>query len=116
MNEAAQSLAERAAQREEAAALRREHVTGLWKSVKDSDPFSEHHYCRMFSMEILLNGADDLHPRAGSFLGQSAVDRNSFSGRQKQWLVSLLEKHLGIAEPVEQQKSKKIRGQEIEPT
>lgn len=100
------SLAERAADREAAQALRREQVKGLWLSVKDDDPFADHHYRRMFAMEILLNDAE-LKPHVGSFLGQSAVDRNAYSQKQKDYLSRLIEEYLKIAPPAEPKSKKK---------
>lgn len=109
MSEGKPSLAERAAEREAAQKLRRENVKAMWLSIKEDGPLDEHHYRRMFALEILLNNAD-LHPRVGEFLGRCAVDRNAFSQKQKDWLARLLEDHVGIEPP--EPKSKKKRGAE----
>lgn len=111
MSEGKPSLAERREQFEAARKLRLEQATAMWLSVKDDKPLDEHFYRRTFAIEILNNDAD-LHPRVAEFLGRSAVDRNAFSQKQKDWLARLIEEYLGIAAPAIEPKAKAKKGAE----
>ena len=109
MNAPTSKLAERKAQYQEAQTLRREQAKSLWLSVKDKAPFDDHHFRRMFAFEILTNNPD-LQPHVGEFLGKTMVDRNSYSQKQKDWLVRLVEDYLGIAQPKPEPKPKNKQG------
>ncbi|RYD20104.1 MAG: hypothetical protein EOP89_14765 [Lysobacteraceae bacterium] len=41
----------------------------------------------------LLTGGKPLKPREGQFLGGIAFDANPLSGKQRNWLVILLDRH-----------------------
>lgn len=53
-----------------------------------SGPFTTHRDAAL----ALLNGPSRLTRKAGSFLGQCAVDATSLSEAQRDWLVTLLER------------------------
>lgn len=107
MTEAALTTKEQEVQRAEANELRRANYLGLWQSLQSEDPFAEFYYRRIFAMELLNSAAEHLHPRVGSFLGQTAVDRNAYSEKQKAYLTSLVTDHLERSATSEESKSKK---------
>jgi hypothetical protein len=51
-------------------------------------PFASHRVAAL----ALLNGQSRLTRKAGSFLGQCAVDANPLSDSQREWLATLLER------------------------
>lgn len=53
-----------------------------------SAPFQSHRDAAL----ALLNGDNRLTRKAGSFLGQCAVDANPLSDAQREWLDTLLER------------------------
>ena len=53
-----------------------------------ADPFTDARSAAL----VLLNGSDRLTRKAGSFLGQLAVDPTPLSEAQSSWLATLLER------------------------